>query len=65
MGIRFVKVKVYAKFNLFLCWMLTNAVLSIRSELKASIADTLKASLRVDTAAIATHHSIHNTLVNI
>lgn len=42
-----------------------DAVLSIGSELKASVTDTLKASLRVDTAAIATHHSIHNALINI
>lgn len=42
-----------------------DAVLSIRSELKASVADTLKASFCVDTAAIATHHPIHNTLINI
>lgn len=51
--------------ELLLFWLLTNAVLPIRSELKASIADTLKASLRVDTTAVATHHSIHNTLINI
>lgn len=44
---------------------LTNAVLSIRSKLKASVADALKAPLCVDTAAVATHHSIHNTLINV
>lgn len=44
---------------------MVNAVLSIWSEFKASIADTLKASLSVDTAAVATHHSIHNTLIDI
>lgn len=48
-----------------LCWVLTNAVLPIWSELKASIADTLKAALRVDTAAMATHNSIYNTFINI
>lgn len=47
------------------CWLLTNAILSIGSELEASIADALKASLCVDTAAVATHHSIHNTLIDI
>lgn len=42
-----------------------NAVLSIWRDLKTSVADTLKASLCVDTAAVATHHSIHNTLINV
>lgn len=42
-----------------------DAVLSIRSELEASVADTLEASLCVDTASVATHHSIHNTFINI
>lgn len=42
-----------------------NAVLSIRSKLKTSVADALKASFRVDTATIAAHHSIHNTFINV
>lgn len=41
-----------------------NAVLSIGCELKASVADTLKASFCVHTAAVATHH-IHHTLIDI
>ena len=44
---------------------LTNAVLPVRSDLKASIADTLEASLCVDTASIAAHYSIHDALVNV
>lgn len=50
---------------MFLRLLLTNAILSIRSKLKASIANTLKTPLRVHTAAIATHHPIHNALINI
>lgn len=42
-----------------------DAVLPIWSELKASVADALKTSLCVDTAAVATHQSIHDTLINI
>lgn len=42
-----------------------NAVLSIRSKLKTSIADTLKASFCVDTATIAAHHSVDNTFINV
>lgn len=53
------------RFNLVMFGLLTNAVLSIRSELKASVANTLKASLGVDTAAVATHHSIYNTFIDI
>lgn len=42
-----------------------HAVLPVRSELEAGVADALEASLGVHTAAITTHHSVHNTLINI
>lgn len=42
-----------------------HAVLPVRSELEAGVADALEASLGVHTAAVSTHHSVHNTLINI
>lgn len=45
--------------------IVTDAVLSIRSEFKASVADALEASASVDTTSVTTHHSVHDALVNI
>lgn len=46
-------------------WIFTYTVLSIRTDLKASIADALEASFCVDAAAVATHDAVDDTLVNI
>lgn len=45
--------------------LLTDAVLAIRRQLEAGVADALKAALRVDAAAVTTHHSVHNALIDI
>lgn len=44
---------------------LTDAVLPVRSELKAGVADALEAPFRVDAAAVAAHHPVDNTLVDV
>lgn len=46
-------------------WILTYTIFPIRTDLKASIADALEASFCVYTAAIATHDSIYDTLIDI
>ena len=44
---------------------LTNTILAIRGDFKASIADTLEAAISINTASVPTHHSIHDALINI
>lgn len=44
---------------------LTNAVLSVGSELKAGVADALEASLRVDAATVAAHHPVDDALIDV
>lgn len=44
---------------------MVNAVLLVRGELKTSVADALEASISVDTAAITTHNSVNDALVNV
>lgn len=44
---------------------LTDAVLPVGCELKAGVADALEASLRVDAAAVAAHHPVDDTLVDV
>lgn len=46
-------------------FVMINAVLPVRRQLKARVADALKASLGVDTAAVAAHHSVHDTFINV
>ena len=45
--------------------VLTDAVLQVSGELKASVADALEAPLCVDAASIATHHPVHHALVDV
>lgn len=45
--------------------LLTDTVLAVRRQLEAGVADALKAALRVDAAAVATHHSVDDALVDI
>lgn len=45
--------------------MPTYAVLAVGRELKASVADALEASVGVDTAAVPTHHTVDDALVDV
>lgn len=44
---------------------LTDAVLPVGRELEAGVADALEAALRVDAAAVATHHPVDDALVDV